>query len=69
MEPANVIEKEPRKWKKDEWKSFHKDSKKAIKWMREQKILELVRVAEQEGFAAIYPSDEDNLDWKERPCA
>jgi poly(3-hydroxybutyrate) depolymerase len=37
-------------------------------WMREQKILELARVAEQEGFAAIYPSDDDDLDWKERPC-
>jgi hypothetical protein len=70
IEPANVIEKEPRKkWKKNEWKIFHEDSQKAIIWMRKPKILELAGVAEQEGFTAIYPSGDDNLDWKERPCA
>ena len=32
--------------------------------MRVVKIRELARIAEEEGVAAIYPSDDDNLEWK-----
>ena len=64
-----IINDPPRTWKKDEWKSFHPNSIKGILWVRQEKIKEMQRVAYQEGVAAIYPSDDDDLDWKERPYA
>lgn len=54
---------------KDACKSFLPDCVKAILWIRQEKIKEMERGVEQEGVAAIYPSDDDVLDWKDRPHA
>jgi len=67
--PTNIIKDPPRKWKKNEWKSFHPHWVKAVLWRRERQIRKLELVAHQEGIAAIIPSDDDDLDFKERPDA
>ena len=67
--PTHTIKDPPRKWKKNEWKRFHPQWVRVVLFRRERKIRKLELEAQQEGIAAIIPSDDDDLDWKERPDA
>jgi hypothetical protein len=65
--PPHVIEKEPPKWKKDEWKSLSPDRIKLIKMCRWARLAQLERKAIILGINPIYLSDDDDLNYKERP--
>jgi hypothetical protein len=66
--PPHRIKRGPKKrWKKGEWKTLSKEHKDFILWVRRQKINDLVRIAEETGVNAIYPSDDDDLNWRPRP--
>jgi hypothetical protein len=68
--PPHLIEWEPHKWKKDEWGSLSPGKVELIKFCRRLKITQTRRIAEALGIAGIYPSDDDNLVYKEtRPNA
>jgi hypothetical protein len=67
MEP-NVIEKELlKKWKKNEWKSLSPGKLEIIRACREMRIGKLEWCAMHAGIHCIYPSDDDDLNYKERP--
>jgi hypothetical protein len=59
--PPHHIEKEPRNWKKDEWKTMPPYDQWVIKRMREVRIGKLERIAMHRGINAIYPSYDDDL--------
>jgi hypothetical protein len=70
MEPnepnePNEIEKEPRKWKKDEWKSLPPEAIDLIKMCRAIRIAKLEWKALHAGIDPVYPSDDDDLQYKE----
>jgi hypothetical protein len=65
--PPHLIEREPRKWKKDEWKSLPPLDLKLIGICRQIKINQTRLIAEHLGIAPIYPSDDNDLAYKERP--
>jgi hypothetical protein len=64
--PPHLIEKEPRKWKKDEWKKLPCAALALIKFNREVRIRKTHWLAWNAGVNPIYPSDDDDLDYKER---
>jgi hypothetical protein len=63
--PPHLIEREPRKWKKDEWKSLPQSDITLILFVRKIKINQTRRIAEARGIDPIYPSDDDDLAYKE----
>ena len=68
--PPHLIEREPGKWKKNEWKTLSPDLIMVITVCRRLKINKTRRIAEELGIDPIYPSDDDDLPYKEtRPDA
>jgi hypothetical protein len=63
--PPHLIEREPRKGKKDEWKSLPQSDITLILFIRRIKINQTRRIAEGRGINPIYPSDDDDLAYKE----
>jgi hypothetical protein len=61
----HLIEWEPRKWKKDEWRTLSPAKVRLIETCRRIKITQTIRIAEALGIAPIYLSDDDNLAYKE----
>jgi hypothetical protein len=68
--PPHLIEREPRRWKKGEWKTLSPGEIMVITVCRRIKINKTRRIAEELGIDPIYPSDDDDLAYKEtRPDA
>jgi hypothetical protein len=68
--PPHLIEREPRKWKKNEWKVLPPGLIMVITVCRCLKINKTRRIAEELGIDPIYPSNDDHLEYKEaRPDA
>jgi hypothetical protein len=68
--PPHLIEAEPRKWKKNEWRTLQPGLVMVIEVCRRVKINRTRRLAEELGIDPIYPSDDDDLAYKEtRPDA
>ncbi len=68
--PPHLIEREPRRWKKGEWKALSPGLIMIITVCRRIKINKTRRIAEELGINPIYPSDDDDLAYKEtRPDA
>jgi hypothetical protein len=68
--PHHLIEQEPQKWKKNERKTLSPDLFMVIMVCRRIKINKTRRIAEELGIDPIYPSDDDDLAYKEtRPDA
>jgi hypothetical protein len=68
--PPHLIEREPRNWKKNEWKTTSPDIIMVITVCRRIKINKTRRIAEELGINPIYPSVYDDLACKEtRPDA
>jgi hypothetical protein len=68
--PPHLIEREPQKWKKNESKALSPGLIMVITVCRCLKINKTRRIAEELGINPIYPSDHDNLEYKEtRPDA
>ena len=68
--PPHLIEREPRRWKKGEWKALSPGLIMIITVCRRIKINKTRRIAEELGIEPIYPSDDDDLAYKEtRPDA
>jgi hypothetical protein len=66
----HLIERELRKWKKNEWRTLPPDIVKLIEDCRRIKINQTRRIAEDLGIDPVYPSDDDDLAYKEtRPDA
>jgi hypothetical protein len=55
------------KWKKNEWKTLPPYDQWVIKRMSEVRIGKLEWIAMHCGINAIYPSNNDELNYKERP--
>jgi hypothetical protein len=68
--PPHLIEREPRKWKENEWKALSPGLIMVIRVCRCLKINKTRRIAEELGIDPIYRLDDDNLEYKEsRPDA
>ena len=68
--PPHLIDREPRRWKKGEWKALSPGLIMIITVCRRIKINKTRRIAEELGINPIYPSDDDDLAYKEtRPDA
>jgi hypothetical protein len=68
--PPHLIEREPQKWKKNEWRTLSPDLFMVITVCRRIKINKTRRIAEELGIDPIYPLDDDDLAYKEtRPDA
>jgi hypothetical protein len=68
--PPHLIEREQQKWKKNEWKTTSPDLTIVITVCRRIRINKTRRIAEELGIKPIYPSDDDDLAYKEtRPDA
>ncbi len=68
--PPHLIEREPRRWKKGEWKALSSGLIMIITVCRRIKINKTRRIAEELMIDPIYPSDDDDLAYKEtRPDA
>jgi hypothetical protein len=63
--PPQLIEREPRKWKKDEWKSLPSADITLILFVRRIKINQTRRIAEARGVDPINPPNDDDLAFKE----
>jgi hypothetical protein len=68
--PPHLIEQEPQKWKKNEWKTTSPDMIMVITVCRRIKINKTRRIAEELEINPIYPPDDDDLAYKDtRPDA
>ena len=66
--PRHIIEPEPKKkWKKGEWKTLSPDTVKFIRQVRQMRINQTSFIAFHEGVNPVYPSDDDDLNYKPRP--
>jgi hypothetical protein len=63
--PPHLIEREPRKWTKNEWKTTSLDLSMVITVCRHIKIKKIRHIAEELGINPTYPWDNDNLAYKE----